>query len=214
MKLSEIKYRDILCGARKEDIDKIVFEKEHQVEDRCEIGFIFGGISMIPNRVDEGIRLYEDGLINRILVSGGVGFLNTDRKVPEAYKMRRYLIDQGIPSKDIIVEDRSRNTVENIENALELLNDEYDIRKLKIALISSDFHIRRCLGLFAHELGQKETLFASGVADGKTDIINWGNNLYGARLVLTEAILLSMYAKKGKIEDLEIPGLELSRKRK
>lgn len=214
MKLSEIKYRDILCGARKEDIDKIVFEKEHQVEDKCEIGFIFGGISMIPNRVDEGIRLYEEGLINRILVSGGVGFLNADRKVPEAYKMRRYLIDQGIPSKDIIVEDKSRNTVENIENALELLSDEYDIRKLKFALISSDFHIRRCLGLFAHELGQKETLFASGVADGKTDIINWGNNLYGARLVLTEAIALSMYAKKGKIEDLEIPGLELSRKRK
>lgn len=214
MKLSEIKYGDVLFRATKEDIDRIVYEKDKQVEEKCDIGFIFGGISMIPNRVEEGLRLYKEGLIDRFIVSGGIGVLNTDRKVPEAHKMKNYLLDKGIDSSDIIVEDQSINTFQNIENSLKILSENWDIDKLKFALISSDFHVRRCLGLFAHELEQKENLFVSGVSDGKTDIENWPKSLYGKRLILTEAIALSMYAKKQKMEDLEIQGLELKRTRR
>lgn len=84
MKLSNIKYNQIIF-ANNNDIEKIVYDKENQIlKEKCDIGVVFGGISMIPNRVERAISLYEKGQINRILVSGGIGYLNTDRKNSEA----------------------------------------------------------------------------------------------------------------------------------
>ena len=214
MELSKIKTSGILFKANNEDIEKIVFDNiNNHVTEKCDVGFIFGGTSMIPYRVDEGISLYKSDLINKLLVSGGIGFLNTDRKTPEAYKLRDYLIEHGIPERDIIVEDQSRNTVENIKNALEILSKEYNVYQTKFALITSDFHVRRCLGLFENILGNKDNLMGSAVMDGITDINSWTNSIYGKRLILTEAILLTHYAKQEKIKDQEIKGLTLNKKR-
>lgn len=212
MKLSEIKYKDLICKTTKNDLEQIVFEKENsQVQEKCDVGFIFGGVSMLPYRVDKGIELYQNGLVDKLLVSGGVGFMNTDRKTPEALKMYDYLREHDIPDKDIIVESFSRNTVENIQNSLTLLKEKYDIDKSTYALVTSDFHVRRCLGLFASVLGHRDTLFGSGVKDGKTDIDSWDNNFYGKRMIYQEAIALCMYAKQSRLEDLEIGGLELTK---
>jgi len=211
MKLSNIKYHDIIFGSDT-DIEKIVFDNDNQeLQEKCDVGIVFGGISMIPHRIERAISLYENGLINKILVSGGIGFLNKDRKTPEAIKLKEYLLDKGIPQRDILVEDKSRNTHENILYFLEMLKNQYDISHTKLALISSDFHIRRCMQLLAtyHNI---ERLFGSGVKDGITDFDNWTSSLYGRRLILTEALLLCYYAKQNIITDLDVEGMELKRK--
>lgn len=211
MKISDIKYHDILF-ANKKDIEKIVFDTEHQeLKEKCDVGIVFGGISMIPNRVEQAIFLYEKGQIDRILVSGGIGYLNTDRKNLEADKLQSYLLNKGIPKNDILVEDKSRNTHENIKFFLEVLKKEYTLKNLKLALISSDFHIRRCLALSSSYF-DKEKLFGSGVKDGITDIDNWKTSLYGKRLILTEALLLCYYAKNKVINDIDIKSLSLRKK--
>lgn len=223
MMLSDVKISKVLAsikvlqerfGYTDEEIESIVFEKDNNhVEEKCDIGFIFGGISMIPYRVDEGIKLYEHELVSKLLVSGGVGFMNTDRITPEAYKMRDYLLEKGIPKEDIIVEDRSRNTIENIKNSFELLNEKYDYLKLTYALITSDFHVRRCLGLFEQALGRGDTIVGSGILDGVKDINSWANNSAGRSQIIKEAWALSLYAKQGKIKDIEIPDVhQLKRK--
>lgn len=210
MKLTEVKYSDLLT-IKKDEIETLVFDKDNQVlEEKCDVGIVFGGISMILHRIENAINLYENGKINRILVSGRIGFLNKDRKVPEAYKLEEYLLNRGIPKSDIITEDKSRNTKENIMYFLEILKKEYDLYHTNFALISSDFHIRRCMALVKSFL-DSSNLYGSGVKDGITDIDNWNNSLYAKRLILTEALMLLYYAKTKQIEDLDIQTLSLKK---
>jgi len=211
MQLSNIKYHNIIF-ANDKDIEKIVFDKENQeLKEKCDVGVVFGGISMIPNRVEQAISLYERGQIDRILVSGGIGYLNTDRKNLEADKLQSYLLNKGIPKNDILVENKSRNTHENVKFFLDVLKKEYTLKSTKLALISSDFHIRRCLAL-ASSYFDREKLYGSGVKDGITDIDNWTSSLYGKRLILTEALLLCYYTKQKIINDIDIKNLNLKMK--
>lgn len=53
-----------------------------------------------------------------IVVTGGQGWNET---IPEAVAMRRYLIEQGIPSERILVESKSTDTNENLDNAKEMI---------------------------------------------------------------------------------------------
>ena len=210
MRLSDVKYRDIIFGS-KEDIEKIVFDEKNQdLQEKCDVGVVFGGPSMIPHRIEQGISLYQNNQINKILVSGGIGFFNKDRKTPEAIKLEKYLLYRGVPKCDILVEAKSRNTRENIQFVMEILKNKYDLNDTKLALISSDFHIRRCIELLAGYYN-REYLFGSGVKDGITDINNWSSSTYGKRLILTEALLLCYYAKQKTIDDIEIKGLTLKK---
>lgn len=205
MKLSKIKYRDIVFKYTLEEKEKIVFLKNSdKLKDKCDVGIVFGGVSMIPHRVDFALKLYNDRKISKILVTGGIGFLNIDRKRMEALKMKDYLLCKGILESDIIVESRSRSSIENVENSIKLLEKEgYDLTSVKLMLITSDFHVRRCYEMVVKYLGRKD-IFVYGVKDGKTDIDNWKKNLYGRITILKETLLLCYYARTGKINDLEI----------
>ena len=213
MKLADIKYQDILLKCQPDDIEKIVYSGNDVLTEKCEVGIIFGGISMIPHRVNQAIELYENRQIERILVTGGIGFLNTDRKTPEGIKMENYLLENGVPKRDILVESNSRNSNENIMLSLDILRQEYNLDRTKIALITSDFHIKRCHEMIARHLNG-ENLFNSSVKDGITDIEHWQKSFYGKRLIYQEALLLCYYAKQAKISNLNIEGLSLERKLK
>ncbi len=102
--------------------------------------------------------------------------------------------------------------MENIKNSFELLNDKYDYLKLKYALITSDFHIRRCLGLFENALGRGDTLFGSGVLDGVKDINSWNNSIAGRKQILQEALSLCLYVQQGKLKDIELPDVQQLRR--
>lgn len=214
MRLSVITRNDILFKSNYQDIEEIVFNKKNEdLNVKCDVGIVLGGISMIPYRVDEILKLYNYGLIERILLSGGIGFINMDRKITEASKMYYYLLDKGVPKNSIITETESRNTLENIKNTIALLETDYDLSLVKLALVTSDFHIKRSLELIARYVG-RENLFASGVKDGLTDIDSWQNTLCEKKVVLKEALLLCRYARNNLINDLDIEGVSFSRKKR
>lgn len=214
MQLSKIKTTDILFRLNDADISHVVYDIGYkEVTGHADIGFVFGGVSMIPYRIKEAINLYEQGLIDRILVSGGIGYLNIDRKTPEGIKMQKYLIEHGVPEEDIIVECESKDSIENIVNAMKIIGDDYNIDKTRFVLISSDFHIRRCIGLFTTLVGDNG-LQARTAYDGQYDMYSWVNTLSGRRQIITEAILLANYARNNKIPDYEIEDVSLSRKKR
>lgn len=41
--------------------------------------------------------------------------------------MQNYLVENGIPKKDILVEDKARSTFENIKYSLELIKEKCDL---------------------------------------------------------------------------------------
>ena len=77
-----------------------------------------------------------------IVVTGGQGWNET---IPEAVAMRRYLIEQGIPSERILVESKSTDTNENLDNAKEMIeaHSGKNLSNLKVKIISSDYHCFR-----------------------------------------------------------------------
>lgn len=211
MKASEMKYHNILLSSEK-TIENMVFWEEENVSMPCNIGIVFGGLSMIPNRVGEAEKLYKKGYIEKILVTGGIGHLSLDRSTPEAFKMRNYLLDLGIPKQDILLEPRSRNTYENIKYSLELIKERYAFSDTKIALITSDFHMKRCRGIMENALGTKE-FFSQSAKNGKTDRENWQNTMLGKRMIYQEALLLCYYAKHNRMVDFNVDSNEKARKR-
>ena len=69
-------------------------------------------------------ELYHQGYAPKILFTGGLG-RNTEGLLPEPEAMRfaKVAMECGVPAEDIILEDKSRNTKENIEFTRALLDE-------------------------------------------------------------------------------------------
>lgn len=71
-------------------------------------------------------ELYHQGYAPKVLFTGGLG-RNTDGlfSMPEAVVFAREAMDRGVPEADILLEDKSTNTKENIEFTRALLEREH-----------------------------------------------------------------------------------------
>jgi uncharacterized SAM-binding protein YcdF (DUF218 family) len=80
-----------------------------------------------------------------IIVSGGA-LLATD--TPEAWIVRRFLADLGVPRNKIIIEDRSRDTVENGRYVAEICTKQGFKHPF---LVTSAYHMKRALLVFQRQ---------------------------------------------------------------
>lgn len=114
---------------------------------------------LLQDRLDKAVEVYrQDPTPPRIIPSGGKG---PDEAVSEAEAMKKYLLAQRIPEEDIIVEDRSTTTLENLQFSKEIL-DGFEGRKYT-ALVSSNYHVYRALR-YCRKIGLKCTGIGSHVA--------------------------------------------------
>ena len=90
-------------------------------------------------RLDLGLKTWKDIKADKIVVSGGIA--NKKTKVSEASLMGDYLLKHGIPSEKIVLEDTSKDTVENGKNVYALFKDQ-NVRKVYV--VSSKYHFTRC----------------------------------------------------------------------
>ncbi|MCF8335843.1 MAG: YdcF family protein [Bacteroidales bacterium] len=98
------------------------------------------------DRFIQAVTLYHRGKVDTLILSGGSGRL-IDNKHKEAAHLKQYLLQWGIPEKDILVESASRNTYENARNTVE----KYHAPGSTYLLITSAFHMRRALACFQNE---------------------------------------------------------------
>ena len=96
---------------------------------------------LLSDRIDKAINVYETDPSPTILIpSGGKG---SDESISEAEAMAEYLKEHGIPESDIIMEDKSTTTMENLENCKAII-DSREGRKYT-ALVTSNYHVYRAL---------------------------------------------------------------------
>lgn len=86
----------------------------------------------LAKRLDLAYELVSDE--GTIIVSGGQVY---DDKIPEAMAMKNYLVDKGFDGSRIIMEDKSKNTVGNINNSKILVSDS------NVAIATSKYHVFR-----------------------------------------------------------------------
>lgn len=94
----------------------------------------------LRERLQMALSLYHKGQVQWIICSGGVG----DDGISEAEGMKRYLMEQGVPPKDLLLEEESTNTKENLQYSKKLLKPN-DIQN--IYLVTHDYHMNRALSL-------------------------------------------------------------------
>ncbi|MBQ9269270.1 MAG: YdcF family protein [Oscillospiraceae bacterium] len=90
--------------------------------------------------------------------SGGKG---EGEVIPEAEAIRNYLLEAGVPPERILMEDRSENTRENLENSLKLIAEHSEKRDPKIAFSTTNYHVFRA-GILAWQMGIR----AEGIGSG------------------------------------------------
>ena len=114
---------------------------------------------LLQDRLDKAIEVYRaDPTPPKLIPSGGKG---SDESISEAEAMTRYLVSRGIPEEDILPEDQSTTTLENLQFSKKIL-DSYEGRKYT-ALVSSNYHVYRALR-YCREIGLKCTGIGSHVA--------------------------------------------------
>lgn len=105
---------------------------------------------MLANRLDRALKLYNQQPDTQFIVSGGQG---PDEPISEALAMFRYLVDRGVNPAQILMEDASTSTYENIKFTKALIQQSFNT-KPKIVCVTSQFHIMRAV-LFGQKLDLK-----------------------------------------------------------
>lgn len=97
-------------------------------------------------RINHGIWLYENGYVDYLILTGGVGEGNIHS---DAYVAKQYALSMEVPEAAILIEETSVITEENLENAKKLM----DANWLSTAIIVSDpLHMKRAM-LMAKDYG-------------------------------------------------------------
>jgi uncharacterized SAM-binding protein YcdF (DUF218 family) len=92
----------------------------------------------LSDRVNTGIRLYKEGLVRKILFSGGP----SDRPdiLHEVEVMRRMALDAGVPDEDIVLDPDGINTQETVNQTAKILADRgWD----RVLAVSHFYHLPR-----------------------------------------------------------------------
>lgn len=117
---------------------------------------------ILRGRVDAAIafekkQFSETGKHAKFVPSGGQG---ADEVISESEAMKRYLIEQGYPEEQIIKEDKSVNTNQNIMFSRDRIMEDTDKpEKVKAGFATTNYHIFR-----GYILSQKHKLDAQGIS--------------------------------------------------
>ena len=124
----------VLTGAR----DHIVGKPQVMVILGCKVES-WGPSILLQDRLDKALDYLEDHPDLTIVVSGGQG---NDEHQSEAQCMYDYLTDHGVDGGQILMEDQSHNTWENICFTQELLQAE-GVDTSEMLVVSNGFHLAR-----------------------------------------------------------------------
>ncbi|HFI0715122.1 TPA: YdcF family protein [Streptococcus suis] len=98
---------------------------------------------LLASRIDKGIAVYQKHPGSKLIMSGGQG---PDEIIAEGQAMANYAMEQGIPAEDIIIENQSTNTEENLKFSYALMQPGS-----RFALVTNYYHVFRAL-LLARQL--------------------------------------------------------------
>jgi uncharacterized SAM-binding protein YcdF (DUF218 family) len=106
-----------------------------------------GYFNWSSDRFIEAVKLYNNGNVSHILVTGGNG--TPPHQFEEADWVRTQLREFHVPDSCILTEDKSRNTLQNAAFTKPVI--ENSGLKPPYLLVTSGFHMRRSLGIFRRE---------------------------------------------------------------
>lgn len=95
------------------------------------------------SRLLNGVRFYKQSSADILALSGGTLLPDTE---PSAEVMKKIAMELGVPESEIVIETKSRNTMENASELVKVLPKGQGRR---IGLVTSTLHIQRATKAFS-----------------------------------------------------------------
>ncbi|WP_316833126.1 YdcF family protein [Pedobacter aquatilis] len=134
------------------------------IKKNYDVAIVLGGFSGLNKRNNEiqfnwasdrlfqTFSLYKKGKVKKILITSGNASLS-DNEVKEADLVQKFLKDICIPDSDIIIENQSRNTIENAKFSTQIIEKKYP--DASILVVTSAWHVPRARLIFKRFLKTK-----------------------------------------------------------
>ena len=185
-----------LTKSQLDDIEQTVFfEVPPQPSD---ILLIFGS----PIGDWEAIANFaRTGIAKLIIPSGKYGVKAPPGTIPQAHLIRDVLLQAGIDPKQILIEDQSTNTGENVRFTKKLL-EEHDIDPQSILFACKAHHTGRCARTIRTSF--KKALLSvlpyNGIyGDHIISKLNWRTDPFSKQRVYGEYLRILQYTEEGKL---------------
>lgn len=186
-------------------VNKLLFQ---DIEDTGEIAdciIVLGSMKAAQYRVPVAVDIYKAGRAGKIMLCGGALRDFPTGRYSEAEHMHGTALQLGVAAEDIILENCSQNTVENILFALEELQRTFGLKNVhSVLLVTTAYHMRRSMAIARHLFPEHITVIPCPANDNNTRRDNWMNTPAGIERAKGEAMNIVRYVCNGTIPDFEI----------
>ena len=201
MFVSKIKEEDLTPQV----IDKLLFEGLADSGEPADCIIVLGSLKAAKYRVPVAVDAYKAGRSSKILLCGGKLRDFPDGRYSEAEYMRKAAMELGVCEKNIILENNSLNTVDNLRNALIELQGAFGLNNIRrVLLVTTAYHMRRSLAITRYLFPAHISIIPCPANDNNTRRDNWMQSEVGIQRVKNEAMKIVDYVKNGLIPDFEI----------
>lgn len=158
----------LLCGAFFLSVQYLMVKEAHREDEEDIDALIILGAKVYGMKPSRSLRYRLDRALvylkkhpeTLVVVSGGQG---DDEDVPEAFAMRDYLVKKGYDKENIVTEEESTSTWENLLFSKTILDER--LGDYKAMVVSNDYHLYRAR-MLAERMGiEVSTLSAKTPTD-------------------------------------------------
>ncbi|SHI27855.1 DUF218 domain-containing protein [Butyrivibrio fibrisolvens DSM 3071] len=185
-----------------EIIDRVLFEGIEDTGENADCIIVLGSIKASLYRVPIAVKAYNDMRASKILLSGGI--VNGADK-GHADDMRDKAIALGVKAEDIIIENKSQNTVENMLCSMLELQRAFWLNRIeKVLLVTTTYHMRRSLAIAKYLFPDHIRVIPCPADDNNTRRGNWMESEEGRKRATSEVIKIINCVNNGLFPDFEI----------
>ena len=201
MLVSRIKEEDMTI----EIVDKLLFEGLEDTGENVDCIIVLGSIKATQYRVPVAVAAYKAGRANKLLFCGGNLQDFPDGRCSEADQMYKAALELGIAEEDLILDNSSQNTIENILFALINLQRNFCLNNVhRVLLVTTSYHMRRIIAIARYLFPDHITIIPCPANDTNTRRDNWMNTSAGIKRAKAEAMNIIRCVLNGVIPDFKI----------
>jgi uncharacterized SAM-binding protein YcdF (DUF218 family) len=182
---------------------KLLFSGIEDDNEKGDCIFVAGSSKAVQYRLPKAVELYNQGRASKILFSGGVRW--KDSELPEALELKNGAIALGVPEKDILTEDLSLQTLENVLASLLVLDREFHLHNIqRLLVVTTSYHMKRLHLTLKTYMPDWINFTLCPAEDNNTGENNWFLSEIGRKRVKDEAAKVIKYIKQGALCDEKI----------
>jgi uncharacterized SAM-binding protein YcdF (DUF218 family) len=183
-----------------QEITDYIFLKDDNL--KGDLAFVFGTWDIWQESVEKAAELYKAGSVPKILVSSGA---NPVTGVIEGDLIARDLEKLGIPKEDILIENKSTNTLENVLFSKDVIEKSLGLENIHtIIAVVKNYHARRALMTLERHMPHSIKVHTANYVSSKYPMTRdtWHTNAEWSKIVTSEVEKIKAYLAKGDIEEI------------